>query len=354
MKIIATLALGAGLISSPVFAGGIEGFPSETRFLFEQGRYVEITGGWADGKTEGTEFGQPTGDVTPSISGLSLAYKQDLGEKWVFAIRGFNSINYKLQYPTGTGAPSAGTNVRYRGTEVAVMARYKFNENISAYAGIRFEKLNDFSGALINPSLSYSLDSEGDYNPGFLVGAAYEIPSLAFRADLTYFSKIDHDLDGVEQLQPLPPSDVTTQLTTPQTVALNVQSSISGPWGAFGSIRWRNWDDTAVQSPALGGPLAEFAENSVDYQLGVGYLLNPKWYFYGILSRSQPEGGFVGFDYQGGGKGITLGAVHSIGQTRILVDVTYGTLGDVNEPDAGLQIRNVSGTAVRVSVSHNF
>ncbi|MBO9449904.1 hypothetical protein J7426_06530 [Tropicibacter sp. R16_0] len=62
-------------------AGGVESFPTDTRILFENGKFVELGLGYADSKNSGTEFGAPTGDVTPSQTGGYLAYKQDIVDR---------------------------------------------------------------------------------------------------------------------------------------------------------------------------------------------------------------------------------------------------------------------------------
>jgi long-chain fatty acid transport protein len=94
----------------------------------------------------------------------------------------------------------------------------------------------------------------GDEGVGWRIGAAYEIPEIAFRASLVYNSAVKLDgLSGTVDLSQVPgfidPTNpvlgkvtpVFGQATMPETVELKVQSGIAPDWLAFGSIKWVNW-----------------------------------------------------------------------------------------------------------------
>lgn len=94
----------------------------------------------------------------------------------------------------------------------------------------------------------------GDEGVGWRIGAAYEIPEIAFRASLVYNSAVKLDgLSGTVDLTQIPgfinPANpvlgvvtpVFGQATMPETVELKVQSGIAPDWLAFGSIKWVNW-----------------------------------------------------------------------------------------------------------------
>jgi long-chain fatty acid transport protein len=76
---------------------------------------------------------------------------------------------------------------------------------------------------------------------GWRLGAAYEIPEIAFRTSLVYQSAIDYSFDGtVENLAPFT-IPVVGEATVPQSVEFKVQSGIAPGWLAFGSIKWVDW-----------------------------------------------------------------------------------------------------------------
>lgn len=94
------------------------------------------------------------------------------------------------------------------------------------------------------------------------VGAAYEIPEMAFRASLVYSAKYDLNLTGyvnstafgsvlgtgyysqVDIYSGIDPTNAQTQI--PQALELKVQSGIAPDWVAFGSVRWQQWSKLQV------------------------------------------------------------------------------------------------------------
>jgi long-chain fatty acid transport protein len=97
------------------------------------------------------------------------------------------------------------------------------------------------------------------------IGAAYEIPEIAFRASLVYNARYSYDLAGTVNTTgfgpvlgptiPLPlvtgifPITASTEI--PQAVELKMQSGIAPGWLAFGSIRWQEW--SKLQSIPIDG-----------------------------------------------------------------------------------------------------
>jgi long-chain fatty acid transport protein len=97
------------------------------------------------------------------------------------------------------------------------------------------------------------LELEGD-GVGWRIGAAYEIPEIAFRASLVYNSEVDlGDITGTLDLTEVPPSlnpldprlgvvtDVAGTQSMPDSVEFKIQSGIAPDWLAFGSIKWVDW-----------------------------------------------------------------------------------------------------------------
>lgn len=89
---------------------------------------------------------------------------------------------------------------------------------------------------------------------GYRIGAAYEIPEYALRAELMYRSQIDIDAEGTfRNAVPLPtpipgvfvpvgtPFASTGSGALPQSVELSLQSGIAPGWLAYGSVKWTDW-----------------------------------------------------------------------------------------------------------------
>lgn len=96
------------------------------------------------------------------------------------------------------------------------------------------------------------------------VGAAYEIPEMAFRASVLYSGRYNYDgLAGTvdttgfalgeweKRLQNTGIFPVTAAAEIPQALEVKVQSGIAPGWLAFGSIRWQEWSKLGI-IPILG------------------------------------------------------------------------------------------------------
>lgn len=95
------------------------------------------------------------------------------------------------------------------------------------------------------------------------IGAAYEIPEIAFRTSLLYSAKYDYHLSGTVDStdfagMPLGnapgifPVSADTQI--PQALEWKVQSGIAPGWLAFGSVRWQDW--SKLQSIPINGVIS--------------------------------------------------------------------------------------------------
>lgn len=106
---------------------------------------------------------------------------------------------------------------------------------------------------------------------GYRLGAAYEIPEIALRADVMYRSKVEHSGSGEFTLTPTgaallsaflkTPIPTGAQLgatgagTLPQSLEIGLQTGIAPGWLAFGSVKWTDWSvlpSLNYQIPRLG------------------------------------------------------------------------------------------------------
>ncbi|MCB8835410.1 hypothetical protein LJD42_28095, partial [Escherichia coli] len=102
-----------------------------------------------------------------------------------------------------------------------------------------------------------ALDGTGRLNlsadgVGWRVGAAYEIPEIAFRASLMYNAAVDlGEIGGTLDLTQLPKTptnplsgritDVYGTAEMPQSVEFKLQTGIAPNWLAYGSVKWVDW-----------------------------------------------------------------------------------------------------------------
>jgi long-chain fatty acid transport protein len=168
--------------------------------------------------------------------------------------------------------------------------------------GFKERLVEDLSAIPIPFSGVGRLDLEAD-GVGWRIGAAYEIPEIAFRASLVYNSEVELDeITGTIDLTNLPPSanplsgvvtDVYGEASMPDSVEFKIQSGIAPDWLAFGSVKWVDWSQlqsvvfcpTATKgtfkcnstSPVRATSLDLLYRDGWTVSAGVGHRFNDQW-----------------------------------------------------------------------------
>ncbi|MGH6861534.1 MAG: OmpP1/FadL family transporter [Phyllobacterium sp.] len=163
---------------------------------------------------------------------------------------------------TNPGNNWAGINqnieTKIKSEDWGLTCSYKFDVgkgSLRAIGGVSYQEVSGFKERQVHPGFpgvfdgTGRLDLEGD-GVGWRIGAAYEIPEIAFRASLMYNAEVDlGDVTGTLDLtqSPLAPgiggriTDVYGTATMPQSVEFKLQSGIAPNWLAFGSVKWVDW-----------------------------------------------------------------------------------------------------------------
>lgn len=195
---------------------------------------------------------------------------------------------------------------------------------------------NQTNGALTNffPTGGYRFEMEDDTKPGYLIGAAYEIPDIALRFAATYHFEIEHKADTTERLLGQTIRD-EVEYVTPQSLNLEFQTGIAEGTLLTAGYRWTEFSAVDVVPTALGADLVNL-EDSHRYTLGVGRQFNDK--FAGSITLIyEPEGDGDTVSPLGptdGQFGVTLGMRYVNGPFNISGGINYTKLGDA---DAGVQ-----------------
>ena len=264
--------------------------------------------------------------ATDKIS-LGLLYDQPFGADAQYApeSNAFATVN------TNTGVLE-GTSVEVKTNSITALIGYQPNENWNVYAGPVYQsvkaKVSLRGTAYRGPQVlgGYDIDLKESEAYGWLAGFAYSIPEIALKAAVTYRSEIKHELDTTETFgfgtdgalyipgltgtllgKPVIPTYHKAEITTPQSVNIDLQSGIAKNTLAFANIRWVHWDQFAVKPAYLSqltGALTGKQQNLVDYSddqwsanVGLGHKFNVKW------SGSAA----VGYDSGAGNPVTTLG-----------------------------------------------
>lgn len=346
-------------------AGGVERAGSSPAILFEDGSYVElgfttvnpdISGIQQQNASAVSLTGSESGDIAPSYSYATLAYRQDITEQLSFAVIYDQPIGADVNYMPngGTGylyGSGLGSQAEIRSQALTLAARYEFTENISAYAGLRVVTAEG-AVSLFNGSgppapaagNRYTMEAEADPELGFMIGAAYEIPDIALRVALTYYSETNHTFTGTEGIitpgGALVTGPTEFETTIPQQVLLEAQSGVAEGTLVFGSIRWTEWTEFDISPPAFnaatGGSLVDYDNDVWTYTIGGARVLNDQWTALGSLTYEASQGGFSGnLGPTDGRTSIGLGARYTQGNMTLTGGVNYTFVGNATTEAPG-------------------
>lgn len=284
MKKIAAAATTLGLATTSAFAGQIERDGDRSQILFEEGRnYLEATVANVSPSISGTFMGVVgSGNIQQNYTQFSLGYKHQINDKWAFALVGNSPVGADVSYAPGTPHPFSGGNAEVSSQALTGYLKYQATDRVSVYGGLRVQALsgNVFIPAAIVPAnggAPYTLAVNDDYQVGYVLGGAYEIPDIALRVALTYESEIEHSYtDGTGT-----PFDVTI----PQAATLHFQTGVAANTLVFGSARWREWTEFQIAPADFGiaavgapGPAIAFGTSDIwTFELGVGRKFTENW-----------------------------------------------------------------------------
>jgi long-subunit fatty acid transport protein len=328
------------------FAGGFERSGNPIGFMFEKGNYAELTFGYVRPSVSGTVGGGAisSGNALEGYTQLGFAIKTDLTDKISLGLQIDPSFGADIFYPTGTGYPIAGSNAELNGDTVSLIGRYKFNENFSAHAGIKSVGIggNVTLGGIFAGVAATSYDTDRDI--GYLVGAAYERPDIALRVALTYYSETTHDL--ATNLGP------TVEVELPQSVTLDFQTGVAANTLVFGSIRWADWTETALNFPV---PLVGYDNDVFTYNIGVGRKFSDQWSGAVSLGYERKEGGLsTNLAPTDGYFSVGLGATYTLENVKITGGVRYVDIGDALTSTIGGSFTGNDAVAVGLKVAYSF
>ncbi|THF58311.1 outer membrane protein transport protein [Ollibium composti] len=383
--------LGAGSLTLALVgaaqAGGFSRGTADTDILFDAGNF-NIRAGvtYVSPKREFSRTQDPQpGKFNPSgLAGTSytddyivpsMAIKMNLTDNLRCAAtlvdNNGGSVTYAVPKPSGKLSEDFTTN------EKALTCGVKFQAgpgNVWLLGGGYVETFNyDRVNATPIPGAFANLTLGGE-EVGYRIGAAYEIPDIAFRAQLMYRSGTDYGATGTlavpGALLGLPVASVPLNATgtghLPQTVEFKLQSGIAPGWLAFGSVKWADWsvqDKLLVTSvvPTPGGPVPGpgsddeyFWKDGWTVTGGVGHAFNDR--VSGLVSLTWDSGVSTGYDFSsdsytlalGGSVKDTLG-----GELRAGVGVSYLTSAEITKgADKGFAVKD--GYAVAGSVGYNI
>ena len=362
MKNILTTGAALLLTTSLAHAVGLDRSGQPIGIIFEEGSYAEFSFGYVMPELEGTDdaafLSMETGNVAEDYGVLGFGYKRDINDQMSFAVIVDEPYGADITYPTGSSIALGGTAATVDSLAVTGLLRYKIDENISVYGGLRAQSLEasvTLDGAAYGPLAGYNVDFDRHVGYGYTLGAAYEIPDIALRVALTYTSEIEHELGTSDTFG----STADTLVTTPQAVNLDFQSGIAADTLLFGSVRWAEYSVVLVEPENFpAGSLTDLSDG-VAYSIGVGRRINDA-FSASISAGFEPEGDsdlVSPLAPTNGNYSIALGGQYTMNDVTLSGGVRYIVPGDASAQTASTARANFtdgSAIAVGFKVGYNF
>lgn len=430
MKKLLTSASVVAAWAGGAYAGGLDRTGQPIQPLFEpggeNGNYAELAFAKTFVNLDGTGVGidsysaidpslnVPAGtrysNVGNDFTQIGGAIKLQFNEQWSGAVILEQPYGADVSY---SGDPMTtelgGTSALAETTSATFYLRYQFNENWSAYGGLRLQKASgeitlsgrsyglteenaagagylaaigglpaDVVAALAGTANGYNVKLDDDWALGYVVGASYEVPEIAARVSLTYNSEITHEMDTTESgpsvfvgvdgngapiTVPVYDGESVTEVKTPQSVNLEFRTGIAADTLLFGSVRWVDWSAFRIDPKnfveATGGGLVEL-EDTTTYALGLGRRFSEQWAGSFAVSYEAPGDKLVSpLSPSTGLWALSVGASYTVDKMTITGGVRHTWLGDAEAetgtPDTTRALfENNSGTSVGLRIGYNF
>lgn len=339
LKYLSTAMVLATLPATGAFAAALDRSGQSMSAFFQPGNYFEAGLSVLDADVSGTTKANYPNAALPLLSNTSVgemadsyqfahaALKLQLADQLSFGLIYDQPFGAKATYSTDTaklpaalpGAAAAlqgqgafhngtqGTSVEVETQNLSMILGFQPNKNLNFYAGPVYQTLKgniQLRGTAYGGSATfggYNADIKETGDIGWLAGAAYQIPEIALKASVTYRSEIKHSTDAKESfsslglfagLNAIPAKE--TDITTPQSVNLDLQTGIMADTVAFANVRWVNWKDFAVRPYKFGVAstqaavvastgkkdgfdLVAYTDDQWSVTTGVGRKLNEHW-----------------------------------------------------------------------------
>lgn len=366
-RIVGASALLAAAATSAV-AGGVERSTQSVSILFEDGTYGEFSLGYIAPDVSGTLGGVfSSGDMSGDYATFSLGYKQDLGENLGMAIILDQPIGANVDYPANANYPLRGTTANLDSAAITGLLRYRLpssgTSSLSVFGGLRLQSVRGAVQILtqppVTPPITYTLDTDTDYKPGYVIGLAWERPDIAARVAVSYNSAITHTLSMAETSTVAGSGTTPQDVEVPQSVNVEFQTGIARDTLLFGSVRWVDWSEFRIAPPiyiAIYGPrpLASYDSDRVSYNIGIGRKFSDRWAGAVTLGYEPSNGDIAGnLGPVDGMRSVGLAATYTRGGMKVTGGLRYMEIGGADTP-IGATFRNNSGVAAGIKVGFSF
>ena len=338
-RTIITLLLTTG--STAVVAGGFETTALSTSFMYESGSYGEASLSSRTYDITGTVYA-PTGSPVKNLSKPAFAFKSDIFDNVALGLSYYNQGAVQLDYSGAGSALAAGLPVVDLTIDaLTLQAKYDYSKNIGAIAGIKMTTVQDASANIFLPTFTASTIT-GKSEMGYIVGASYSIPEIAFRAELLYETETNFSLDTVS-----PAGDGQTTGSIPDYMTLNFQSGVADGTLVFGSMRRADWANHQLRVHPQATDTSSFT-NTTTINVGVGRKVTDALSLigtYGTEAKGDAAGTSL-LSMTNGYQGITIAGRYTLENATITAGYNYTMFGDKTITPPGQAAGSFTGNKV--------
>ena len=366
MKILLNFTLAGALLASPALSGGWEASRLDSSMMYQDGMYAEAGSTSIDYDINGTTQASKTHKMAKDQTRTNLGFKAQYGD-FDIGLTSYRSGAIQMDGANGHSAgcsllnlaacsvvPSADVEVN----SLALLARYRINENMSVLGGLN---RYDVSNGTVTTLLGHYVVSGDEMAP--IVGAAYENKEIALRAELVMQIETDVALTAASSTAPAVATSAITGATMvlPQTLTLNLQSGIAEDTLLFGSIHKADWADAQIVIPVNAvGPVPSTGSafsNTTAYSIGLGRKLTDDFSVLGSYSMEDGSGATStsSFTMNDGHQTLGFAARYTYENMTITGGYSYAKVGDVTVTSSGLTStytdNKVTGIGLKVGFS---
>ena len=372
----------------PVYAGGWETGRLDAGFTYELGNYAEVSHGELDysvsGEIDSGVSHQMAKDQTRSVASAKVQIgKMHVGltqfDSGAIQMDGQSAAadrNTCFTNAASAGAANAGSAAQLTAigqmrvncslvpsadiklTTSAILGRYELNENLSVLGGVRHVTLASSSVSTLKTD--YKVDSAS--KSGLIYGFAYQIPSIALKAEIISASALNMDITGNANggLAPAALSFSGSKVGVPETLTLKFQTGIAENTLLLASAHHAKWKTSQIVVDVAGDALdvsSDF-DDTTAYSLGFGRRINDSTSASLSYSWEDGSGGTAKspFTMSNGSKTISAGVQYQKDALKLSAGISYTEVGDVTTSSGGLNAiyKGNNVTSIGLKIGYSF
>ena len=350
-------------------AGGMEDSALSAGFMFENGSYGSVSAKSQTPSLKATVGGvsATSGSVVGSVTSTNIQVKADAFDNLSVGVAFYRQAGIKLDYQAnwslgGNAVAATLPKVDLDVNAIVLLTKYDVNDNFSVLAGLKNGTAKD---AVVKiPSSLVDAAVTGGSALSYVLGAAYEMPEIALRAEVVYETSGEYVLDttftGI--------GAGTVKASTANYMNVYVQSGIAEDTLLFVSARQADWltNQVSIKHAGTGGAYANISDfsDTTGYRIGLGRKFGDTWSSSLSYNWEGGSGATTGspLTLSNGNQGVSIGAKYALNDSSaITFGGNYTEFGDIDGTwaagtplGANAKFSGNSVTTLGAQFSHSF